>query len=152
MNGVYVLDDEKYSGHSRWLKEPTNPGEQLICIRVTGGGGFGAQTPKWVIGVMQGGKNGAIRQRYSSVDRSDKPPTNGWVVAGFGGGFGQRDQQALTLTWIDSSDDGKNPGVPLDSSLTLEEWLEAVAPGHGAKLHRNCLALVTHTGICIPNI
>ena len=144
MNGVYLLDDEKYSGHSWWLKEPADAGDQLMCIRVTG---LGREPggPQWIIGVMAGGKNGAISRRYSSPHRGHIPPTDGWVASGFGrGGFGaMRDQQPLTLSWLGGGDDGDSIGVPFDSTLTLQEWLEAVAPGHGAELSHGCLLLVS---------
>eukprot|EP01043_Picozoa_sp_COSAG02_P056874 COSAG02_NODE_6812_length_3348_cov_16.189905_3_plen_173_part_00 len=142
VNGVYLLDDKKYSGHSLWLKEPANAGEKLMCIRVKGIQQH-PDGPQWVIGAMAGGKNGPISSRYSSANRGDMPPTDGWLASGFGGGFGaMQGQQPLSLTWLDSGEGGDIVGVPLDSALSLQQWLEAVAPGHGAKLNLGCLRLV----------
>lgn len=139
---MYLLDDEKYSGHPRWVKEPVIPGGQLTCIRVTGGGNvMGARGPQWIIGVMNGGKDGMISRRFSSLERGEKPPKNGWIAAGFGGG-GQA--QPISLTWLESDGDDGGAAVPLDSTLDLEEWLEAVAPGYGAEVTHGCLALVFH--------
>ena len=139
-----MLDDEKYSGYSRWLKEPANPGEKLMCIRVTGGGALGLgleREPQWIIGTMSDGKNSAISRKYSSMDRGERPPTKNWVPSGFG--FGGGGQEAVTLTWLESDEHGDNALVSLDAALTLEQWLERVAPGHGAELNHSCVALVS---------
>ena len=153
-NGVYHLyedptmpDGGTYCGYPRWFRSNQPHGreadpfsqeqEDEVCIRVTGGGPAAGIGRQWIIGQMNGGKNGAIQRRYVSIEGAERPPEQGWVPSGLGVRAANA-EVGLTVTWVG---DGDGPKVELSGDdVSLEAWLEAVAPGHGATIADVCVS------------